>query len=237
MPPENRFETIRNWVIGVTGVLIVVPALIYAGIDILKAVDDIPLAEKTNEALFKKYFGKSPLHTVPIPIKKDGMIAEVKFSVYEEGDIYIEYGNRSQWFESPLNKSKDVASSFSIINKAYAQDLSHLYGPYQQFDQYRGQLIERTRRYASGAVEVLLINPRSGQIVNQQVTPPPNNYQAPPSQYGGIDLDQQYGRPQQNLAAFYCMTQQGNCQLVQPIPKGANCFCSTPYGPVYGIGQ
>ncbi len=31
-----------------------------------------------------------------------------------------------------------------------------------------------------------------------------------------------------------CVTPQFWCMMQYPLPVGSNCFCPTPYGPVYG---
>jgi len=241
--PENSgINRFKSRIIQLTGLLVVLPALIYAGIDIYKAILDIPMndVEAKNQKLFKKYFNKKPIHTVPIPIKKDGMVSEIKFSIFEEGDIYVEYGKSSQWFQSPLNQTKEAFNDidFSLVSSAYAQDLSYLYGPYKQFDKYNGNLIQRTRKYRSGAVETLMINPRTGQILNQKVIAPKSSTQPSMTpQYGGIDLDNQYSVPPQTQLARYCVIPQGRCLLFQPIPVGSSCFCTSAHGPIYGIGQ
>lgn len=241
---ESKFDAIKYWIIRATGVLVVIPALIYAGIDIYKAWQKIPLndSEAKNQVLFKKYFGKPPLHTIPIPIRKNGVIAEIKFSVFEEGDIYIEYGNSSQWFESPLNKSQIAFGlDFSLIPEAHAQSMNKSFSneEYQQEDQYDGALIRRSRQYYDGATETIIINPRTGQILERQFMPPArSNVQSNINQrgyYGGIDLDNRYEQRNQAQTSMNCVTSYMTCQLLERIPIGERCFCKDSFYVSEGI--
>jgi hypothetical protein len=88
----------KGWIVGLTAILVVLPALINTGIDVRKAVLNIPKtdAERTNLELFKKYFNKPPVTAFPVPIKHSLGTVEAKFSIYDEGDIFVEYGNASR---------------------------------------------------------------------------------------------------------------------------------------------
>ena len=107
----------KDWIVGLTAVLVVLPALINAGIDVYKAALNIPKtdAEQVNIELFKKYFNKPPVAAFRVPIKYSLGTAEAKFSIYEEGDVFVEYGSSSQWllhFQNRLQKELRTFLSF-----------------------------------------------------------------------------------------------------------------------------
>lgn len=187
---------IRNWVVGFTAVLVVLPSLINAGIDIYKSVLKVPRtqSERINDELFKKYFNRTPLVTVPVPIKTKLRTINMKLSIYEAGDIFAEYGNYSQWFPFPLQKSV----SLSVVSSAYAQSSPPVKraNEYIQVDKLKGSEIERERYYSDGTKETYSINRNTGQIQNKTITldtPPPSDVsKLPPAkvlEFPTIDIE------------------------------------------------
>ena len=83
-PNASPWLKTRNWIVGLTAVVVVLPSLINGGIDVYKALLSIPKtnAERANSELFKKYFNKSPVTVFPVPIKYSVGIVEAKFSIY-----------------------------------------------------------------------------------------------------------------------------------------------------------
>lgn len=174
---STRWTKIRNWIVGLTAVLVLLPSLINAGIDIYKSLLNVPKtqSERINAELFKKYFNRTPLAMVPVPIKTKIGAIDMKLSIYEAGDIFAEYGDYSQWFPFPLQK----AVSLSIISSAYAQSPlpAERADEYTQVDKLKGNKIERERYYSDGIKETYTINPNTGQIQNKTITrdiPPPS---------------------------------------------------------------
>src|SRR5438105_8776000 len=108
MPPTNDGSPLpgtglKTWILGATAVLVVLPAMINAGVDVYKVVLNIPTSdsERVNAELFKKYFNKPAVTSFPVPIKNSVGVVEVRFSIYEEGDVFVEFGKNSQWFPFP----------------------------------------------------------------------------------------------------------------------------------------
>lgn len=247
--PTSGWGKVTSWIVGLTGVLVVIPSLINAGIDIYKALRNIPRTktEKANVELFQKYFGKKPLATwPPLPVKQGAAVYEVKFSVWEEGDVFVEYGGMTQWFPFP----RPSTAKLTLVSDAYAQDYSQLYGEYQQSDAIQGSFLIRNRQYANGADEQQVIDMRTGQIIKHTVSPQTNSSLQKSSQqnapfagkhiapFAGIDLDapkvvDQGAAP----IATRCITPLGECVMVQPIPLGAQCYCQTPNGPIIGTSN
>jgi hypothetical protein len=232
----------KDWIVGLTAVLVVLPALINAGIDVYKAALNIPKtdAEQINMELFKKYFNKPPVAAFPVPIKYSLGTAEAKFSIYEEGDVFVEYGNSSQWFPFPKPLTTRAAN-VSFISQAIAQQANAArgIGAYRQTDRFDGPTLARERVYDNGVIEQQRIDPRSGEILEQATRPSSdttNNRQLAP--FGVIDLETQKSRPPSNVPqATLCISQFGACALVVPIPKGAECSCYTSVGPAPGRAQ
>jgi len=241
--PKTGWNKATQWIAGLTGVLLVIPALINSASDIYVAYNKLPRneAERANVELFKKYFGKEPVAKIPLPIKNGPATYEVKFSVYEGGDVFVEYGEMTQWLPFPKQVSEPTAG-LSLIPSAYAGDLSQLYGPYQQSDRADGVLLIRQRHYASGATEQQVIDMRTGQIVDNNITkapvPPPSETPAQVAPFAGIDLNEQRQLPSSSAAsATSCSSPAGTCLLYQPMQSGLPCYCLTPTGPAYGQAQ
>lgn len=100
------FSHMKGWLTGLVGVLVVLPSLINAGLDVYSSLLKLPKteAERVNEKLFRENFGKQPVATVPVPIKQNNGIVEVRFQIYEKGDVFVEFGSFSQWFPFPSTR-------------------------------------------------------------------------------------------------------------------------------------
>ncbi len=192
-PQNSGFGKVTSWIAGVTGILIVVPALINAGADIIAEIRKLPKseAEKINVVLFEKHFGKNPLHRGEIPIKTKLGTVNMELEVHNGGDIFVRYGDSSQWFHSPMTK---LASAPSIIGAAHAEPRRiRLAGAFKQFDSRNKGNILRKRYYSSGRTETYIINPATGQWSKSasgthQHKPPPVKPTVPTFTYPAIDL-------------------------------------------------
>lgn len=185
----GRFAQLKAWIVGATGVLVVLPALINAGYDIYAAAAKLPKtdAEIANEELFRKYFNKQPVAAFPIPVKQNNGTVEVRFSIYDEGDVFVEFGRMTQWFRFPAGKPNGSLppSALSLfISSAHAQPAipapAQAVGPYVQSDTMDGHLLRRERHYANGVREKTLLEPRSGLILQQSVLREPAGAGAAP---------------------------------------------------------
>jgi hypothetical protein len=163
---------IKGWIVGITAILVVIPALINAGLDVYNSAMNIPKTpkEQTNNEMFKKYFNKPALATVPLPIKTEQGTVDMRLSVYEAGDIFVEYGNGSQWFPSPLKQRMAAAQFLSLAYAGQPPSLPKGTGQYTQSDKLVGNTIERTRSYGDGTQETYTIDTNTGNILNKKVT-------------------------------------------------------------------
>lgn len=192
-PQNSGFGKATSWIAGVTGILIVVPALINAGADIIAEIRKLPKseAEKTNVVLFERHFGKDPLHRGEIPIKTKLGTVNMELEVHNGGDIFVRYGESSQWFHSPMTR---LASTTSIIGAAHAEPgRIRLAGTFKQYDSRKNGGILRRRYYSSGRTEIYVINPATGQWSKSparayRYQPPSPKPAVPTFTYPAIDL-------------------------------------------------
>ena len=169
----SYLASLKLWLTGLVGVLVVLPSLVNAGLDVYSSLLKLPKteAERINERLFRDNFGKQPVATIPVPIKQNNGIVEVRFQIYEKGDVFVEFGNFSQWF--PFPSTEDAAkksAGFSLMSSAFAQTPATSspqgMGRYQQTDKMQDGAILREKTYENGVVESQVIDTRSGDILN-----------------------------------------------------------------------
>lgn len=169
LPKEEipvRAKKLRGWIVGLTSVLVVVPAMINAGMDIYSTLMDRPVteAEQINEALFERYFGKAPVFQGSVPIVTEAGSMEITLEVHGAGDIFVRYGDRSQWFPSPLAATSTAGSGFSLISAAIAADLPlQLPQQYQQRETREDGRIVREMYLPDGEKRVYRIDPKTGR--------------------------------------------------------------------------
>ncbi len=181
---EHGPSSIGKKLAGVTAVLLAVPALINAAYDIYAALAKLPRtdAERVNAELFQKYFQKAPLVEMPIPIKHEVGTLEARFLVFEEGDVFVQFGRQTQWFAFPKAPNKAASNSFSLIPSASAQTTppgsTPLAATKPEAVQVTGEIgtisgttLTRYRSLASGQVETVSIDIRSGRIIDFSTRP------------------------------------------------------------------
>lgn len=169
--PESFFARFKGWIVALTSVFIVLPALINAGNDIYSSLLKLPRteAERINERLFRDNFGKQPVATIPVPIKQNNGTVEVRFAIYEKGDVFVEFGNFTQWFPFPSpGPAPNKSFGFSFVSTAFAQNASSPKGEgrFQQTDSMRGDAVVRQKTFENGVIEKQTIDPRSGDILD-----------------------------------------------------------------------
>lgn len=243
MPTPAKFDVLKGWVAGLTGVLVVIPALINAGVDIYSSLRKLPKteSERLNVELFQKYFNKQPVAAFPVPVKQNNGTVEVRFSVYEEGDVFVEFGNFTQWFPFPSAERKHA--HFSPISMAFADAQGPQgSGRYQQSDRFEDGFVIRERKYDNGINERQVLNPRTGEILekfSRRAETSSSGSAAGVSGVAPIDLDaiRSNRSSQQPGTASKCVTQIGDCQMVTPLPAGAQCACYGPAGLVPGLAR
>ncbi|MBJ7308790.1 hypothetical protein ACFOLJ_25845 [Rugamonas sp. CCM 8940] len=264
--PASGFERIKAWLIGLTGVLVVLPALINGGLDIYTALARLPKteSERLNVELFKKYFNKQPVAAFPVPIRRSDGTVEVRFSVFDEGDIFVEFGKFTQWFPFPKSETGGLGLSIlglPFLGLAHAEQTGKMrgLGQYQQQDSYdaNGNVV-RERQWENGVREWQRLNPRTGDILERKLTRPAPadaakpadkpgagdgevNKRATLSQFAPIDLEALRNTPRpapqaakQVKLGSSCVTRSGTCSLLYPLEPDSPCSCESGYGSVAG---
>ncbi len=171
--PTGVLGTARLRIIALTGVLVVVPALLNAGYDVYATVAQLPRSanERDNLDLFRKYFGKAPLVVNALPIRSTLGVKDVRFSVYEEGDVHVEFGDGSQWFKFAKVPPK-ASGLLSLFPSANAQTVPPATAAAQsarrQIEHIEGGRLIRVRELPTGRAEEIHYDLRTGQIVKRQ---------------------------------------------------------------------
>jgi len=178
MPAEDSndgWSKLTKIIVGLTGVLVVVPSLINSGKNIYDEINKIPRsdAERVNVEFFKKYWGKKPVGEFPLQISREGANYQVNFTVYGEGDIYIQYGNMAQWFAFPRQGNMATHANH-LISAAYADEetfrpIDSEFRQVDQIDSFQGGNAIRETLYENGMRERQVIDIRTGMIINQTI--------------------------------------------------------------------
>ena len=168
-----------------TGVLVALAALVNAGIDVVAAVRKLPRsqAEEQNVELFRKYFGKAPLAFQALPIRSSAGVVEVRFEIYEEGDIHVEYGKNSQWFPWPRSEPSFLGG-LTLFSTAHAQPTGAAPVPLSPSppprpsaqlrygERMEGSKLIRLQELLDGRVERTEYDIRSGRILSRNLAGP-----------------------------------------------------------------
>ncbi|MCX7256103.1 MAG: hypothetical protein NTZ64_05035 [Polaromonas sp.] len=169
----SYFAHVKLWLTGLVGVLVVLPSLVNAGLDVYSSLLKLPKteAERINEKLFRDNFGKQPVATIPVPIKQNNGLVEVRFQIYEKGDVFVQFGNFSQWFPFPsTEEGAKKSAGFSLLSSAFAETPAPQppqgMGQYQQIDKMQDGAILRETTYENGVVQSQVIDTRSGDILD-----------------------------------------------------------------------
>jgi hypothetical protein len=168
---------------GLAGVLVLVPPLIKGVGDIYKELNHLPRneVEAVNAEMFRKHFGRPPVYEADVPVAApSGQVTVPRISVYDSGDIWVKYGEVSQWFRFPQQgaaspRAADPRIGWSWLPSAHAQAVPPAPRPavrVQQHDEWLadGVILRQVRR-ADGSSESWRINTNTGRVV--RVTPAP----------------------------------------------------------------
>lgn len=179
-PREGLLSTLRAKIVAATGVLVVLPALVNAGYDVYATAAKLPRSqsERENAELFQKYFKKAPLVVNALPIRTPpGGVMEVRFSVYEEGDIHVEFGQRSQWFRLKPTSSQAAAPLSMVMSAAVAQTVQTRPSPQapsaavpsmRQIERLEAGKLVRVRELPEGKAEEVQYDLRTGAILSRR---------------------------------------------------------------------
>lgn len=169
---------------GLAGVLVLVPPLIKGMGDIYKEFNNLPRneVEAVNAEMFRKHFGQPPVYEADVPVTTpSGQVSVPRISVYESGDIWVKYGEVSQWFRFPRQAAAssppaDTRVGRSWLSSAHAQAVPAAPHPptrVQQRDEWLadGVILRQVRR-ADGSSDSWRINTNTGRVVRVASSPP-----------------------------------------------------------------
>jgi len=183
-------KTTQGIITGIIAVLVILPSLFNALIDVYISFFNIPksINEHNNQQLFQSHFQEKPIHSGMNVIKTETGNLSMKVSIYRNGDIFVEYGDYSQWFPyRPPKEAKKTSSGISwLISDAYAENYSTGLSPcelakqadqtntnvatsYLLKDVRQGENLLRERTYEDGCRETLSINVNTGQIMQRRL--------------------------------------------------------------------
>lgn len=175
-------SSLRSWILKATGVLLVIPALLNGAHDLWIAILELPRteAQRQNERLYRIHTGKMPVTSIPVRVKAgQGAIIEANVSVWDGGDVLVEYGEFTQWFPFPMPQpgKQRVSDGFSLIPSAYAQQppapSPKGQGPYVQSETVESGALVRERVFNNGVVERATINTRTGIVLSTSAASAP----------------------------------------------------------------
>lgn len=117
---KGFFSSLKGIIISITAVIVVLSSLIHSGVELYKAIKDIPktASEENNFELFRKHFKHIPVLSQPLQIKSLDDEVTMLLEVYENGDIFVKYGGFEQWF--PFKSGTKVSGFF--IKHAYSEE-------------------------------------------------------------------------------------------------------------------
>lgn len=132
---EKWINSLTGRIAAATAAVTTVIALVNGAGDLIKTMLNLPknIYEETNDALFKKNFLKPPIVSQPVEIKTASAKVEMLLQVYENGDVFVRYGEFQQWL--PFKSVK--ISSASILPLAAAQTQTPVQAIEQPQDQAR----------------------------------------------------------------------------------------------------
>lgn len=124
-PGNDEFGTgkIKKILLGIVGILVVIPSLINAGTDIYHSIMNSPIggSEVINTNLMKNHWEEQALFKKDIEIKRDSVAKVLKLRVYENADIWVKYGSQEQWLASSDGEKTSVME-ISLVGNAFADD-------------------------------------------------------------------------------------------------------------------
>jgi hypothetical protein len=167
-------DRIKKGVVAATAALVGVPALINAAYDVGAAFLNVPRteSERLNAELYQKYIHKDPVVMMPIAIKSSYGETEVKFYIYDEGDVNVEYAGRTQWFALPkATPTRSIGLSFFSTANAAPVVIRPTVRPVikpiaSQRSTLQGTTLVRKQVFADGTFQEDKIDIRTGNIMN-----------------------------------------------------------------------
>lgn len=176
---REKFGSLRNTALAFVAFLVVIPSIINAFGDIIASFENLPNGEKEriNAELFKEHFKEEPQTSKQIEIKSDQATLAMSVDIYKNGDIFVDYGQYTQWLPFEYEE-KTAKVSFNLINSAYAWSIKRkIYNIQQKVKAVTKSVknrkisnheIERVRTLSDGSVEKQIININTGRVIHTE---------------------------------------------------------------------
>lgn len=164
------------------GFLVVIPSVINSFTDIYVAWQGLPIGEKEkiNSRLFQSHFQENPQHSHQLMIDGSSGQWPMTVDVFNNGDVFINYGQNVQWF--PYKQLKISDAGFSFIKSAHASWYVEPQNanPAEKVDADSVKIesryiskteIERIRYLSDGSSIKQVININTGRVISTEYIP------------------------------------------------------------------
>ncbi len=175
MKLKEIFNSWEKSALALVAFLVVIPSIINAAGDVWVSVQNLPIGnkQKVNAAMFEDHFNETPAASERIDVENDLGTLTIAIDVYENGDIFIHYGQFTQWF--PFQNREVIAAKFNLglfasalaraDKNANYKDSRQTTFPKIQYRKASKTAIERISTLEDGAVEKILIDVNSGEVM------------------------------------------------------------------------
>jgi hypothetical protein len=168
------FDGIKRWIVGATGVLLVLPAMVNSGIDVYKAVLKLPRTEveRISAELYKKYFEREPVAERTVQISRVSGVLDLRVAVYQDGDVLVKGGGVEHWV--PFTQMSPTRASWSLISNAVAESV-RIRPPtdnrgvvaFRAESRLSGSVLTREKLYSDGILEQRKVDINSGRVLSE----------------------------------------------------------------------
>ncbi len=169
----EKLKTVQGLLVAFAAVFVVIPSVVNTALDAYRTIRNIPqgIQQQANHELFQRHFQEQPASSLPMVVKTDTGTLDVNIDIYRNGDIFVAYGDHTQWF--PFETAKTAAGRFRIIATAEAAELKGE-GAYQQRQENHDGSVVRERIYQNSVKETLVIDRNSGRILQRTTASVPD---------------------------------------------------------------
>jgi|GEM_PF-6780676 len=190
-PPARGgwLDSLKLRVIAATSVLLAVPAMFGAGQAAMSSFNRMvtPSQEEINTRLFKKYFRAPPLLRQPVLVTTKAGPLQMVYSVYQGGEVNVEYGESSQWFDASPIRSVSMSSFFLSTAQAQTRDEA-FQARLKQYEALNGNKLTRVVEMQGGSAEVTTYDIRSGNVDKRRVMPLKSALASPAFANGNVSV-------------------------------------------------
>jgi len=160
--------------------LVIVPSIINSIGDIWVSMNDLPIGEREviNSTLFRLHWRENPVHSKQIIVDVKNVSVPITIDVYRNGDIFLDYGNTTQWFPFDDKSLVFADINFNVISSAYAVNIKNIMkkivtqpsAPVEIINEkVNNSEIKRSKVHQDGTIENQVIDINTGQTKSYEV--------------------------------------------------------------------